>query len=684
MEQELEYAIQYSKPIVVAVLDQEAWNLLTVIGGAKMAWEMKPAGDARSLDNYEGQAFGPTKEPFDLTRLEYIFLTIASINFCPCRPLDITALGADWVSKQLCTFVEKDLIYTKEHAFLQSKAEAWENAERPSELLLEGQADVNKWKEWGNIAEKAGVFPPVTDLQSEYLHDSVERYKRHHSLLRRLRIGAVAVITLLMVVAFFLLAWAVQQQEVVKDNAERANQYASYAERQGRMASAMLLASSTAPESSSEIRAVVRAAEISEKIGFTALIMPYLQATLEYLVRQPFWFADMNSHTSPVYAVAYSPDGLQLASGGLDKTIWIMPVPPGQGATGLPSFDRGAYIDTPGIVRTLSWSPSGRLLAAGLENEDNPAMPGIVVWRQDEANGCWEELFQIPPFQGYDRSATVRALAWSPDSEILASGNEDSQQAMWYIGDAIRSGRNQPEFLVPEYGGVMYRVRSIAFSPDGRKLAVGGVNNMALLFDIGDMPRRTEGLVDVGISGGLPPPMGSSGYVPRHIGFAEQDDDITSVRFSPDGTLLAVGGDAGRLGIHKVPSIANDPYIYRVRSNISEPFVYRELLNATELYNGNGTELPKFFGPPLEMLEGLPEPDVYFTEDIDAVAWSANGDVLASAASKEGMHDIRMNDPIIQRCLCGFLTSILVVSLTSLTNYSGCLPASQSSLVQES
>ena len=639
MEQELEYAIHHSKPIVVAVLDQEAWNLLTVIGGAKTAWEMKPAGDARSLDNYEGQAFGPRGEPFDLKRLEHIFTTIASINFCPCRPLDCEALGIDDVSKRLCAFVEKDLDYTKEHAFLQSKAEAWEEAERPSELLLEGLADVKKWKDWATIAEKARLFPPVTDLQSAYLHSSVERCQRHRALIRGLKIGAVIVIFVLMVVAFFLLAWAMRQQEVVEANAERANIYAAaaeehaaFAQRQGRMASAMLLASSTAPESSSEIRAVVRAAEISGKIGFTALILPYLQATLEYLVRQPYWFADMNSHTSPVYTVAYSPDGLRLASGGLDKTIWIMPVPPGQGATGLPRFDRGTYIEAPGIVMTLSWSPSGRLLAAGFNNRESAGMPAIVVWRQEETDGCWEELFRIPGFPGHDRSANVRALAWSPDSDILASGSEDYHQVMWYIGEAIRSGRDQPEFLVPEYGELLKKVRSIAFSPDGRKLAVGGTNNLALLFDVDDMP-PADGLVD-GISGGLPPPMGSSGYVPRHIGFAEQDDDITSVAFSPDGMLLAVGGDVGRLGIYGVPSNPTDPHIYRVRSNIPEPFVYRELPNVTEPYNGNGTELPKFFGPLLKSLNEFPRPDDFdpSTENIDAVAWSGNGEVLASAS----------------------------------------------------
>ena len=606
--QELEYATHNSKPVVVAVLDQEAWDLLTVVGGAEDAWTRQPSGGGHSLDKHEGQEFGPTQRPFDLKNVQHIFSTIASINFCPCRELEFVALGPDGVSDRLCAYVEKDLDYTKEHAFLQSKAEAWEEAEKPSELLLEGRTDVYKWKDWATIAGKAGSFPPVTALQSEYVQKSVEKNKRRRGLLRGLGISAVVLIFLLMITAFFLLAWAVGQQRL-------AVAHAAHAERQGRVAATMLLASSTAPSSSSEIRAVVRAAEIAEKIGFTALALPYLQATLEHLTRLPFWFIDMNSHASPVYSVAFSPDGLHLASAGLDRTIRIRPIPQGEGATGLPPFRNDVYIEAPGIIHILSWSPSGTLLAAGFSNKGAIDMPSIVVWQHDEARGCWGERFRIPQDPEEVNSGTVKALAWSPDSEILASGNEASQQIMWYIGDAIRLNLDEPSFIMPEYGIDLNRVRTVDFSPNGLRFSFGGTSNNVMVVGIGAMPVLvTAPAIRDGNASSTLIEDSSESFVPVHLGLDKQEDDINSVAFSPDGTLVATGGDSAKL------------YIYRVLPNTSSTHS-----DDAEPLDSSSEE---YSGPALEVVKGFPSADDFdlSSDSIMSVAWSENGDALASAS----------------------------------------------------
>ena len=582
------------------MLDQEAWNLLTVVGGAEDAWIQQPLGGGRSLEKHAGQQFGPMQEPFDLRRVEHIFSTIASINFCPCRKLEFVALGAEGVSDRLCAFVEKDLDYTKEHAFLQSKAKAWEEAEKPSDLLLEGRIDVVKWKDWTNVAEKAGSFPPVTELQSEYVQESIQKNKRRRRVMRGLGIIAVVLIFLLMITAFLLLAWAVGQQRLAESHAVNA-------ERQSRVAATMLLASFTAPSSSSEIRAVVRAAEIAEKIGFTALALPYLQATLEHLTLQPFWFIDMNSHTSPVYTVEFSPDGLYLASAGRDRTIRIRPIPQGEGATGLPPFRNDVFLEVPGIVDVLSWSPSGTLLAAGgFSNTGTIDMPSIVVWQYDETHECWGERFRIPHGES---SGIVKALAWSPDSDILASGNEESQQFMWYIGDAIRLDVDEPRFIMPQYGIGLRSVRTVDFSPDGRQFSLGGTSNRVVVVGIDAMPAMVSSSASTdGIASSLSE---DHEFVPEYLGLGRQDDDVNSVAFSPDGTLIATGGDSAKL------------YIYRLLSNIS-----------THDDSDASDSSSEFSGLALEVVKVFPSADDFdlSSDNIRSVVWSDSGEVLASAS----------------------------------------------------
>ena len=593
---------------MVAVLDQEAWNLLTVIGGAKDAWTMQPSGAGRSLDKYQGQVFGPTQQPFDLQRIEKVFATIASINFCPCRELEFLALGADAVSDRLCAYVEKDLDYTKEHAFLQSKAEAWEEAEKPSDLLLEGRADVHKWKDWTNVAQKAGSFPPVTALQSEFVEMSVEKNNRRRGLLKGLGISAVVLIFILMITAFFLLAWAVRQQKIAEDNALVAESHAAHAEKQGLVAATMLLASHTAPTSSSEIRAVVRAAEIAEKINFTALAAPYLQRTLEHITRLPFWFIDMNSHSSPVYTVAFSPDGLYLASGSIGGTVRIRSIPQGEGATGLPPFRNDVYLEAHyGIINTLSWSPSGTLLAAGFNTKGASDVPSIVVWKYDVAHECWEERFLIPQDPEEGKSGNVKALAWSPDSEILASGNEAKQQIMWYIGDAIRLGLDSPSSIHPQYGINLNRVRTVDFSPNGLKFSIGGTGKEILVFGIDAMPPDADLTRDANAT-----TLEDTDFLPVHLGISEQDDDINSLAFSPDGALVAAGGDSAKL------------YIYRVPSNVSGDVVEADL----------SSDDPDRTAAPLEIVKVFPSADDFdlSTDRIITVTWSESSEVLASAS----------------------------------------------------
>ena len=63
-------------------------------------------------------------------------------------------------------------------------------------------------------------------------------------------------------------------------------------------------------------------------------------------------FTTYHGHVSQVQALAYSPDGQYIASGGYDWTVQVW-----ESATGVLRF---LYQGHTGVVRDLAWSPNGK------------------------------------------------------------------------------------------------------------------------------------------------------------------------------------------------------------------------------------------------------------------------------------------------------------------------------------
>src|SRR5262249_25362612 len=136
---------------------------------------------------------------------------------------------------------------------------------------------------------------------------------------------------------------------------------------------------------------------------------------------------------------AFSRDGRYLAAGNLDGIVKIWDAQTGAEVHTLPRHGR--------FVRGLAFSPDGRLLAVGCEDE-----AGMVkIW--DLKTGRFRDL---PGHKG-----AVIGLAFSPDGSILASACLDGNVRLW---DAA-SGR----LLPPLHEKVVAR-DGLAFRPDGRLL----------------------------------------------------------------------------------------------------------------------------------------------------------------------------------------------------------------------
>jgi RNA polymerase sigma factor (sigma-70 family) len=195
-------------------------------------------------------------------------------------------------------------------------------------------------------------------------------------------------------------------------------------------------------------------------------------------------------HGSPAWALAFAPDGLSLASGGIDGTVHLW-----ETATGkeLLRIDNERFPD-PGLgsVTGLAYAPDGKTLAGARINQ--PA----CLW--DVATGK-----EIRQFGGEQRASWV---VFSPDGKTLAYGGYQDDPIV-RLAD-VGTGKD-----VHHFSGHRGRVTRVAFSPDGTILA--SVDNQAVhLFEVATRRSRE-----------LPGPDGGGGL-------------FDALAFSPDGRILAM------------------------------------------------------------------------------------------------------------------------------------------------
>jgi WD40 repeat protein/transcriptional regulator with XRE-family HTH domain len=195
----------------------------------------------------------------------------------------------------------------------------------------------------------------------------------------------------------------------------------------------------------------------------------------------------LRGHTAEIMGLAYSPDGVRLATIADDNTVKIWDIATGAELISLPTGEMA-----PNVYRSLSFSPDGKHLAAS-------AAPHLAkVWDANAASG--QELLTLS-----GHTDEVTAAIFSPDGKQIATASLDQTTKIW---DAATG----QELLT--LTGQNDAVDDVAFSPDGAYLATAGETTGAIIWEIAS----GQALFTLPVSGG-----------------------VNSVAFSPDGKTLATG-----------------------------------------------------------------------------------------------------------------------------------------------
>jgi WD40 repeat protein len=168
--------------------------------------------------------------------------------------------------------------------------------------------------------------------------------------------------------------------------------------------------------------------------------------------------ADRECHGKTANAVAFTPDGKVLVTGGEDGRLRLWE--PGQ------LKEKAALEGHDSAVLSLAVSPDGKLLATA-DREGSIRLWDLPAGKHRATlRGHRDRV----PFK--DQAALVRAVAFSPDGRLLVSGDYWGHVAVWDVAKekaTAEFGVPHPTLPAPNLG----TVHSVAFTPDGKAVAIG-------------------------------------------------------------------------------------------------------------------------------------------------------------------------------------------------------------------
>jgi WD40 repeat protein len=205
----------------------------------------------------------------------------------------------------------------------------------------------------------------------------------------------------------------------------------------------------------------------------------------------------LKGYTGDIHFIKVSPDGKTLVSVSNDNILRLWDINNGQELLTLKGHLNN--------ISSVSFSPDGKRLASGSRDKT------VKLW--DLNTG--QELLTLKGYMSVQYGISLNSrwfpdpsnsIAFSPNGSKLASGSDGHMVKLWDLntGQELQSLK-----------GHLGVVTSVAFSPDGERLATGSKDKTVKLWDL------NTGRESLTLKG--------------------HSEEVTSVAFSPDGQKLASG-----------------------------------------------------------------------------------------------------------------------------------------------
>jgi WD40 repeat protein len=243
----------------------------------------------------------------------------------------------------------------------------------------------------------------------------------------------------------------------------------------------------------------------------------------------------LEEYESWITSVIWSPDGSTLATTSFDLD-YTAPVPSDNIRLWNPlsgrlqnAFHITLSDDNPTVPSFASWSPDGQSIAvitpsapvhvfdidAGTLAFDFPVgAASLIAWSPNgsmfatnsgptlfHSNGGWSSTFTgqiwdgvtgelIVALQGH--TDDVVALAWSPDSRLLATSSRDKTTRIWDVSTwetlaTLENGLTEPTHYLPtDYA------YTLSWSPDSARLGSVGTDNLLRIWDLSSVLSKAE------------------------------------------------------------------------------------------------------------------------------------------------------------------------------------------------
>jgi WD40 repeat protein len=336
----------------------------------------------------------------------------------------------------------------------------------------------------------------------------------------------------------------------------------------------------------------------------------------------------------PVSGVAFSPSGRTLAAASHDRKVWLWtvqnPAKKGKGTAAVPA---GTLAGASNWDNAVAFSPDGKSVAAGTSDGS------VLVW-----NAATQALTATVP-----APQPVTSVAWDGTGRVAASNADGAVSLIKLPSPVLATGNSST---------------NVAYSPDGKALAVGGDGSVQL-WDVASRTLRAThalpaamvvnatsfsraGVIATALSDGTVALLDGQTLKPVGTPFSvvtSQVQQAESVSFSPDGRLLASGGDDGTVRLFDVSDPAHPRQVAEVHASGTSIYTVTfapdgatlaaaSLDDAVRLYRLSGDSL-SLAGQPLGGMASY----------AIGLAFSPNSKTLAAGSADKTVHLWNVADP---------------------------------------